>query len=74
MTLPLQLQKDLKSENKNYTYKELCYLVAWGCVPRDIREKMDPDQYIAAYPDVWNMKLVEAHHLISRTPFSELDF
>lgn len=74
MPLPLSLEKSLKSEGKFYTYKELCYLVAWGCVHLAIREKMTPDEYIEAYPDIWNLKLIEADNLISRTPFKELHF
>jgi hypothetical protein len=74
MTLSFRLEKDLKSEVKYYTNKELCYLVAWGLVPLDIRDKMTPDQYIEAYPDVWDGKLVAADHLITRTEFKALDF
>jgi hypothetical protein len=74
MSLPFRLEKDLKSEAKHYTYKELCYLVAWGLVPVNIRDEITPDEYIETYPDVWEGKLVAADSLISHTPFKALDF
>jgi hypothetical protein len=74
MSLPFRLEKDLKSPTKYYTYRELCYLVAWGLVAQNVREKTTPDAYIEAHPDIWDYKLIEADNLISRTPFEAIDF
>lgn len=74
MSLPFRLEDSFKSETALYTYKELCYLVAWGLVAEDVRLKTSPDKFIESHPDVWEHKLIEADKLIRYTEFKELNF
>ena len=63
--LPFRLQKQLASDNKLYTYKDVVELVAFALIPESSRESTNIDAFKEKYLDVFENKMITADRLIS---------
>ena len=62
--LPFHLEKQLKSDTKLYTYKDVVELVAFALTPGRL-EGDTIESFQSKYPDIFDHKMIEAHRLIS---------
>lgn len=64
MSLPFDIAKSMKSETRLYTYKDVIELVAFALI-KDKAEGETIESFQTKYPDVFDLKIIEAHRLIS---------
>lgn len=62
--LPFSLRKQLESTTRLYTYKDVVELVAFALTPSRLYGDTI-ESFQAKYPDVFDMKIIEADRLIS---------
>lgn len=63
--LPYKLEKQLESTDLLYSYKDVVELVAFALIAPKVREGETIESLKDKYPDVFDMKIIAAHDLIS---------